>query len=50
VRLLCLAFDPAHGICNLMVGRILAGAGAITLLLMMAGFGFLLLAGRRTTQ
>jgi protein SCO1/2 len=47
VRLLCSAFDPAHGTYDLVVSRVLAAAGLATVVLMGAGLGFLLLAGRR---
>ena len=48
VRLLCTGFDPAHGTYNLMIGRLLALAGAMTILVLAGGIVLLLLAdGRR---
>jgi len=49
VRLLCSAFDPAHGTYTLAVSRALAGLGVITTVLLAGGIGWLALAGRRTT-
>jgi protein SCO1/2 len=48
VRLICSAFDPAHGTYNLMISRILAAAGLATVTLIAAGLGFLALTNRRT--
>jgi protein SCO1 len=48
VRLICSAFDPAHGTYNLMVSRILVAAALATVILMASGFAFLALSGRRT--
>ncbi|OJU25861.1 MAG: hypothetical protein BGN91_09845 [Nitrobacter sp. 62-13] len=40
IRLLCYGFDPARGVYNVAIGRVLAGAGAVTvisLILLIAG-------------
>jgi protein SCO1/2 len=47
VRLLCSAFDPAHGQYNAAVSRLLAIAGGTTVLALGGGIGLLALAGRR---
>jgi protein SCO1/2 len=47
IRLLCSAFDPAHGTYNLMVRRLLEFSAAVTVVLLGGGIGLLLLAGRR---
>jgi protein SCO1/2 len=47
VRLLCSGFDPAHGAYNVMVSRLLMGAGAATILVLGGFIGLLVLAGRR---
>jgi protein SCO1/2 len=47
VRLLCSAFDPAHGQYNAAVSRLLAIAGGATVLALGGGIGLLSLAGRR---
>jgi protein SCO1/2 len=47
VRLLCSAFDPAHGTYNLLVWRLLEFSAAVTVALMAGGIGLLLVAGRR---
>jgi protein SCO1/2 len=47
VRLLCSAFDPAHGTYNLLISRMLAGAATITIALLAGGIGCLVLIGRR---
>jgi protein SCO1/2 len=47
IRLLCSAFDPAHGTYNLMVWRLLEFSAAVTVVLLGGGIGLLLLAGRR---
>ena len=47
VRLLCSAFDPAHGTYNVMVSRLLFGTGLATILLLTGGIGLLALSGRR---
>ncbi len=49
VRLLCSAFDPAHGIYTLAISRTLAGLGVLTTVLLAGGIGWLAFAGRRTT-
>ncbi len=48
VRLLCSGFDPAHGMYNLLIGRLLSLAAGATIFTLAAGIVFLLLAGRRT--
>jgi protein SCO1/2 len=50
VRLLCSAFDPAHGAYNAAVSRLLAIAGGATVLALGGGIGLLALAGRRRTN
>jgi protein SCO1 len=47
IRLLCSAFDPAHGTYNLVVWRLLEFSAAVTVILLGGGIGLLLLAGRR---
>jgi len=47
IRLLCSAFDPAHGTYNLVVWRLLEFSAAVTVVLLGGGIGLLLLAGRR---
>jgi len=47
VRLLCSAFDPAHGVYNLVISRALAGAAIVTVMLVAGGIGCLALMGRR---
>lgn len=47
VRLLCSAFDPAHGTYDLRISRILAVAAGSTVMVLACGIGFLLLAERR---
>jgi protein SCO1/2 len=47
VRLLCSAFDPAHGSYNAAVSRLLAIAGGASVLALGGGIGLLALAGRR---
>jgi protein SCO1/2 len=47
IRLLCSTFDPAHGAYNVMVSRMLAATGLITMLALGGGIGALLLMGRR---
>jgi protein SCO1 len=47
VRLLCSAFDPAHGTYNLLVSRLLEFSAAVTVILVGGGIGLLLLVGRR---
>jgi protein SCO1/2 len=47
VRLICSAFDPQHGIYTLAITRVLAGAGAVTALLVAGGIGLLAWGGRR---
>jgi protein SCO1/2 len=47
VRLLCSAFDPAHGTYNVMIWRLLEVSAAVTVILLGGGIGLLLLAGRR---
>lgn len=49
VRLLCSAFDPAHGTYTLAVSRALSGLGIFTTVLLAGGIGWLALSGRRTT-
>jgi len=49
VRLLCSAFDPAHGIYTLAISRTLAGLGVVTTVLLAGGIGWLALARRRST-
>jgi protein SCO1/2 len=49
IRLLCSAFDPAHGTYNLLVWRLLEFSAFVTVLLLGGGIGLLLLAGRRHT-
>jgi protein SCO1/2 len=49
VRLLCSAFDPAHGQYNAAVSRMLALAGGATVLALGGGIGLLALVGRRVT-
>jgi protein SCO1/2 len=48
VRLLCSAFDPAHGTYSLLISRVLAGAATLTIALLAGGIGCLVLIGRRT--
>lgn len=47
VRLLCSAFDPAHGTYNVMVSRLLMGTGLVTIVLLGGGIGFLALGSWR---
>jgi protein SCO1 len=47
IRLLCSSFDPAHGAYNVMVSRMLAATGLVTMLALGSGIGALLLMGRR---
>ncbi len=47
VRLLCSGFDPAHGMYNLVISRILAAAALVTVLLLGGGIGLLFLWERR---
>jgi len=47
VRLLCSGFDPAHGVYNVMVSRVLAGTGLATILALGGLLGLLSCAGRR---
>lgn len=47
VRLLCSAFDPAHGTYTLLISRVLAGAAMVTIVLLGGGIGCLALLGRR---
>jgi protein SCO1/2 len=47
IRLLCSSFDPTHGAYNVMVSRMLAATGLITMLALGGGIGALLLMGRR---
>jgi protein SCO1/2 len=47
VRLLCSGFDPAHGIYNAMISRVLAGTALATVLVLGGGIALLVLAGRR---
>jgi protein SCO1 len=47
IRLLCSSFDPAHGAYNVMVSRMLAATGLVTMLALGGGIGALLLMGRR---
>jgi protein SCO1 len=47
VRLLCSAFDPAHGTYNLLILRVLEWSAAGTIVLVGSGIGLLLMAGRR---
>jgi len=47
VRLLCSAFDPAHGTYNLLISRVLAGAAMATIVLLGGGISCLALLGRR---
>lgn len=47
VRLLCSAFDPAHGTYNLMIWRLLEFSAAATIIFVGSGIGLLLVAGRR---
>jgi protein SCO1/2 len=47
IRLLCSAFDPAHGTYNLLVARVLRFAALGTLATLASGIGLLLLADRR---
>jgi protein SCO1/2 len=49
VRLLCSAFDPAHGTYNLAISRLLELSAALTVIVVGGGIGLLLLAGRRRT-
>jgi protein SCO1/2 len=49
VRLLCSGFDPAHGVYNLMVSRLLAGTAVAITLMLGGGIALLALAGRRRT-
>ena len=49
VRLICSAFDPAHGTYDLMVGRIMAATGIATMAALGSLIGILLLLGRRRT-
>src|SRR4051812_26286895 len=46
VRLLCSSFDPAHGTYNLLVSRLLAATGMITLLVLGSGIALLSLVSR----
>jgi len=46
IRLLCSAFDPAHGTYNLVVWRLLKFSAAITVIFVGGGIGLLFLAGR----
>ncbi len=48
VRLLCSAFDPAHGTYNVLVSRMLAIAAVMTIVLLGGGILALSLAARRT--
>jgi protein SCO1/2 len=48
VRLLCSAFDPAHGTYNLLVSRALAGTAVLTIVLLATAIGWLVLAGRHS--
>jgi protein SCO1/2 len=48
VRLLCSAFDPAHGTYSLVVSRVLGGASIITIVLLGGGIGGLAFVGHRT--
>jgi protein SCO1/2 len=50
VRLICSTFDPLHGTYNLAISRLLAGAGATTILLLAGGIGLLLRFERRTAR
>lgn len=47
VRLLCSAFDPAHGTYDLRISRILEFAAFVTVAVLAGGIGLLLLADRR---
>jgi protein SCO1/2 len=47
VRLLCSSFDPAHGIYNVAVARLLWAVGALTILSLGGLIGVLALGGRR---
>jgi protein SCO1 len=47
VRLLCSAFDPAHGTYNLVISRLLEFSAAVTIVLVGGGIGLLLLLERR---
>ena len=47
VRLLCSAFDPAHGTYNVMVRQLLEISSAVTVIFVGGGIALLLLAGRR---
>jgi protein SCO1/2 len=47
IRLLCSHFDPAHGQYNLLVSRLLAISGAVTVIALGGGIVLLALAGRR---
>jgi protein SCO1/2 len=49
IRLLCSHFDPARGIYDPLVSRLVAATGAVTLLLLAGGIGLLILMGRRRT-
>jgi protein SCO1/2 len=47
IRLLCSSFDPAHGIYNVMVARVLMAVGAVTIVLLGGLIVTLALMGRR---
>ena|ERR1043165_1333354 len=47
VRLLCSAFDPAHGTYNVVISRVLAGSAIVTIGFLAGGIGWLALATRR---
>jgi protein SCO1 len=47
VRLLCSAFDPAHGTYDLRISRVLEIAGLVTVAVLAGGIGLLLLTDRR---
>jgi protein SCO1/2 len=49
IRLLCSAFDPAHGTYNLLVWRLLEFSAGVTVFFLGGGIALLLLAGRRHT-
>jgi protein SCO1/2 len=46
IRMLCYAFDPARGVYNVAIGRVLAGAGAVTAVSLMLLIAVLLRADR----
>ena len=47
VRLICSEFDPAHGVYNLVVSRLLVATGLGTVLMLGGLIGMLMLSGRR---